>query len=276
MLTNLREILKDAMNNNYIIPGFNVFGYEDASAVIKAGEKMNAPIVLLTHKAARKYMPISYTAPLFKAMAEKASIPVCLQLEHAKDFQIIEEAIELGYTSVMYDGSQLPLEENIRNTKKVIQLAHSFNVSVEAEIGSVAYEDIYQDNASIYTCPLEAEQFVNETKVDALAIAIGTVHRQQQQSAHIQYERLSEIEKVTNTPLVLHGSSGISHEDLSELSKTKISKVNIGTALRTAFGDALKEEVLNEDHLYNRKDLFKGPMEAVQKVVMEKLSALGF
>lgn len=276
MLVNLNNMVKDAMNQNYIIAGFNVFGYEDARAVIEGAEEKGAPVVLLTHKAARDYMPIEYTASLFKTMAEKARIPVCLQLEHAKDFSLIEKAINLGYTSVMYDGSQLPLEENIENTKKVIQLAHSFDVSVEAEIGSVAYEDIYQDNASIYTSPEDAEKFVNETKVDALAIAIGTVHRQQKQSAQIQYKRLSEIEKVTNTPLVLHGSSGISHEDLNKLSKTNISKVNIGTALRVAFGNALKEEVLDENHLYNRKDLFKSPIQAVKETVIQKLSALGF
>ena len=200
MLVNLTELTKDAAKRKYIIGSFNVYGYEEAWAAIRGAEEMNAPVVLLTNKTAFDYMDLEYYAALFKKMAESAKVPVCIQLEHAREYSLIEKAIKEGYTSVMYDGSQLPLKENIENTKKVVELAHRFGISVEAEIGAVGYKDLYTENKEIYTEPEEAKIFVTETNVDALAISIGTVHRMQNEQACIQYERLEEIQKRTEVP----------------------------------------------------------------------------
>lgn len=180
-----------------------------------------------------------------------------------------------GYTSVMYDGSQLPIEENIKNTKEIVKIARSLGITVEAEIGSVAYSD-KADIKAIYTEPEEAEYFARETEVDALAVAIGTLHRMQKQEANIQYDRLEKIISLIDTPIVIHGSTGVKDEDLIKLRNYNVGKVNIGTALRMAFYKALKSEMDLNPEVFDRTKLFKKPMEEVKKVAMEKMKLLGW
>ncbi|SHD76203.1 class II fructose-bisphosphate aldolase [Schnuerera ultunensis] len=276
MLVNMKEILKDAVKNNRSVAAFNVFGYEDAKAVIEAAEECNAPVILMTNKDAREFMDVEYYAKLFGAMAKNATVPVCIHLDHAKDYYLIARAIKAGYTSVMYDGSQLPLEENIKNTKEVVKLANACDISVEAEIGSVAYSDKNLDVKSIYTEPNEAEYFAKETKVHALAVAIGTIHRMQVQEAKIQYDRLEKITKLIDTPIVIHGSTGVKDEDLQKLTKYRVGKVNIGTALRMAFANTLRKEMENNPEVFDRIKLFKRPMEEVKKAAINKVKLLGW
>lgn len=276
MLVNMKGILEDAVKSNRTVAAFNVFGYEDAKAVIEAAEESNAPVILMTNKDAVEFMDIEYFAKLFGIMAKKAKVPVCIHLDHAKDYGLIARAIKVGYTSVMYDGSQLPLEENIENTKKVVKLANACNVTVEGEIGSVAYSDKNLDVKSIYTEPEEAEYFAKETKVHALAVAIGTLHRMQVQEAEIQYDRLEKIIKLIDTPIVIHGSTGVKDEDLQRLTKYNVGKVNIGTALRMAFANTLREEMGNNPNIFDRTKLFRRPMEEVKKVAVSKIKLLGW
>ncbi len=276
MLVNMNGILKDAVENNRIVAAFNVFGYEDAKAVIDAATECNAPVILMTNRDAVEYMDVRYFGRLFSEMARDAEVPVCIHLDHAKDFDIIVKAIMAGYTSVMYDGSQLPIEENIKNTKEVVKIAKPLGVSVEAEIGSVAYSDKNMNIKSIYTEPEEAEYFAKETRVDALAVAIGTLHRMQKQEANIQYDRLEKIINLINTPIVIHGSTGVKDEDLIKLRGYNVGKVNIGTALRMAFFKSLKQEMELYPEVFDRTKLFKKPMEEVKKVAMDKMKLLGW
>ncbi|NLY77430.1 MAG: class II fructose-bisphosphate aldolase [Tissierellia bacterium] len=276
MLVNMNGILKDAVENNRIVAAFNVFGYEDAKAVIDAATECNAPVILMTNRDAVEYMDVRYFGRLFSEMARDAEVPVCIHLDHAKDFDIIVKAIMAGYTSVMYDGSQLPIEENIKNTKEVVKIAKPLGVSVEAEIGSVAYSDKNMNIKSIYTEPEEAEYFAKETRVDALAVAIGTLHRMQKQEANIQYDRLEKIIKLIDMPIVIHGSTGVKDEDLIRLRNYKVGKVNIGTALRMAFFEALKQEMEFNPEVFDRTKLFKKPMEEVKKVSIKKMELLGW
>lgn len=275
MLVNLKEIVKGIKERNCAVAGFNVFGYEDASAVIKAAEALNAPVILMTNKVAVAHMPIEYYGVLFTAMAKDAKVPVCVHLDHATDVELVKRAIDSGFTSVMYDGSQLSLEENIRNTKEVVALAHPLNVSVEAEIGAVGYSGV-EGYKEVYTEPEEAKQFAEETGVDALAIAIGTLHRMETQEAKIQFDRLEAIQGMTDVPLVIHGSTGIKDEDLKKLINYHVVKINIGTALRMAFGKSLREEVLNKPNEFDRIALFKAPMKKVEEEAKNKMQLLGF
>lgn len=276
MLVNMKKIIKDATENNRSVAAFNVFGYEDAKAVIDAAESLNAPVILMSNKDAVEFMDVKYSSNLFGAMAKDASVPVCVHLDHAKEYALIEKAIEAGYTSVMYDGSQLPLEENIKNTKKAVKLAKEHNVTVEAEIGSVAYSDKNLNVKNVYTEPEEAKRFASETGVDALAVAIGTLHRMEVQEAVIQYDRIKEILKLIDIPIVIHGSSGVKDEDLKKLTKYNVGKVNIGTALRMSFGNTLRDELKNKPDEFDRMKLFKKPMEETKRVAIEKMKLLGW
>lgn len=276
MLVNMKDMVKEAAKSNCAIPGFNVFGYEDAKMVIEAAEELNAPVILMTNKDAVEHMSVKYYAALFRAMAEDAKVPVCIHLDHAKNLEIIEEAIKAGYTSVMYDGSQLPIEENISYTKKAVEMVREYNVSVEAEIGSVGYSDPNIKAVATYTEPDEAKDFAQKTGVDALAIAVGTLHRMQVQAAEIQYDRLNKIEELTEVPLVIHGSTGLKDEDLEKLAKYHVGKVNIGTALRMVFGNTMREEMNKQPEEFDRIKFFKEPMKAVKEVVLDKYAILGY
>lgn len=276
MLVNMSECVKSASMNNRVVPGFNVFGYEDALAVIHAAEKFNAPVILMSNSDAVEHMDVKHSASLFTSLADSTDIPVVIHLDHAQTFVLVLRAIKAGYTSVMYDGSALPLEENIVNTQQVVELARKYNVSVEAELGSVPYTDRNEDVKSVLTKADDAEIFTTRTSVDALAVAVGSLHRMQTKSARIDFDRLADIEKHTSVPLVIHGTSGIVDEDVKNLLLTNVGKMNIGTTLRMAFGNELKKEVLNNPNEFDRVKLFKKPMAAVQTAAEEKYRLLGW
>lgn len=276
MLVNMKEMMTVAAKSEKAVPGFNVFGYEDAKMVIEVAESINAPVILMTNKDAVEHMDVKYYGALFQAMAKEAKVPVCIHLDHAKSIDLIERAIDGGYTSVMYDGSQLSFDENIKNTKEVVALASAKDISVEAEIGSVGYSDPNIKAVAVYTKPEEAKQFAEETGVDALAVAVGTLHRMVVQEAEVQYDLLNEIEASTNVPLVIHGSTGLKDEDLEKIAKTNVGKVNIGTALRMAFGHTMRKVMAEQPEEFDRLKFFKEPMEATKAVVREKYRLLGY
>jgi len=275
MLVGLNDILNKAKENKCAIAGFNVFGYEDAASVVSAAESLNVPVILMTNSDAVKHMPISILGGILRKLAKESIVDVCVHLDHGKSFDEIMEALRAGYSSVMYDGSQLPLEDNIRETKKVVDIAKYFGVSVEGEIGSVGYSDPAIEAKARYTKPEEAKRFVEETGVDAVAVAIGTLHRMEAQEASIQFDLLKEIESLVDIPLVLHGSTGVKNGDLESLSQTGISKVNIGTALRMAFGHTMRQEFDLYPLEFDRLKLFKQPMVEVEKIAIKKMKILG-
>jgi len=276
MIVNMSECVKSASRSGRIVPGFNVFGYEDARAVINAAEKFNAPVILMSNSDAIEHMDPAYSAALYRSLAEVTEVPVVIHLDHAKTFELILRTIGTGYTSVMYDGSALSLEENIVNTQRVLELARKNDVSVEAELGSVPYTDRNKEVQSVLTIPEDARTFAAGAPVDALAVAVGSLHRMQTKSARIDFERLSAIENCTNIPLVIHGTSGIVDEDVKKLLSTNVGKMNIGTALRMAFGNELKEQVLSKPNEFDRVKLFNKPMSAVQAAAEEKYRLLGW
>jgi fructose-bisphosphate aldolase class II len=275
MLVTLKEIINDAAGQDYAIPAFNIFGYEDIFPVVSAAQEMRAPVILSTNLVALQHMPVEYLAPLMLQAAKSVSVPVCIHLDHGKDLDSVIRSIENGYTSVMYDGSQLPLKDNIRKTREIVEYAHKHGISVEAEIGSVGYSSPSIQMKHILSDPDEVEIFVRETGIDAVAVSVGTVHRMETQGAQINFELLQAIQERVGIPLVIHGSSGVPDEDLRKLTSCRVGKINIGTALRMAFGSALREEMMEHVEEYDRIQLFQKPMAAVKDAAKQKFKILG-
>jgi fructose-bisphosphate aldolase class II len=275
MLVPLHTIAKEASKNNYAIAAFNVFGYEDAIAVVRAAEEIQSPVILAANLVAIQHMPIPIMGPLLVTIAKQSSVPVCVHLDHGKDFAYIMQAIKYGFSSVMYDGSQLSFEENVRVTKEIAKAAHAFDVSMEAEIGSVGYSDPSIPMKHLFSDPKETAQFVEQTGIDAVAISVGTLHRMEKQEATIDFNRLEQISKNVSVPLVIHGATGVPDDTLKRLAQTQVGKINIGTALRMAFGQSLRNEVALQSSEFDRIKLFKQPMESVKQVAITKMKLLG-
>lgn len=275
MLVNLKEVLKYGEKHQCAIAGFNVFGYEDAMAVVKAAQSQKTPVILMANRDAVAHMPVDILAGILTKTAQMAEIPVCVHLDHSLSIEKIKEGIEAGFTSVMLDASQKSYEENLKMTKEVVKMAHPLGISVESEIGSVGYSDPSIEAKTMYTDPEEAEKFAKETGVDALAISIGNLHRMTTQTVRLQFGRLEEIKKRVDVPLVLHGSSGIPDDELVKAIQMGIRKVNIGTALRMEFGNTLRKQMEEDKEIFDRIQLFKKCMEAVQKKAEEKIQFMG-
>jgi fructose-bisphosphate aldolase class II len=277
MLADLKGLVEAAASGGYAVPAFNVFGYEDAIAVVRAAEQIQAPVILAANVVAVAHMPLPYLAPVLLQAAKEAAVPVCVHLDHGKDFEAVKAAISHGFTSVMYDGSQLPLADNIERTAEIAAYARERGVSVEAEIGSVGYSDPSIAMKHVFSDPEEVKRFVDATGIDAVAVSVGTVHRMEEQGATIQFDRLRAIEGKVTTPLVIHGSSGVPDEALRRLATTfRVGKVNIGTALRMAFGRTLRQQMTEKPQEFDRIKLFQKPMEAVSEAVIAKYHQLGF
>lgn len=231
MLVNMRDLLSDAQKGNYAVGSFSVANMEMVLGVIKAAEELNAPIILQIAEVRLKQSPLEIIGPLMVAAAKNAKVPVAVHFDHGKTIEKITQALDIGFTSVMFDSSHLPLDENIEFTKKIIEIARKYEASVEAEIGCVGgSEDGSEDIAINCTKPEDAVKFENETGVDALAIAIGNAHGNYKSTPKLRFDILSEVEQKTHTPLVLHGGTGISPDDFVRCSKTGIKKINIATA----------------------------------------------
>ena len=231
MLVNMRDLLKDAQNGNYAVGSFSVANMEMVLGVLKAAEELNAPVILQIAEVRLKQSPLELIGPLMVAAAENAKTPVAVHFDHGKTEEKIGLALELGFTSVMFDGSHLPLDENIAQTKKIMAIAQEYDAAVEAEIGCVGgSEDGSEDIAINCTKPDDAVRFVNETGVDALAIAIGNAHGNYKSTPKLRFDILEKCAELVDTPLVLHGGTGISLEDFVKCSKTGIKKINIATA----------------------------------------------
>ena len=231
MLVNMKELLADAEKGNYAVGSFSVANMEMVLGVLKAAKELNAPVILQIAEVRLKQSPLEVIGPLMVAAAKSASTPVAVHFDHGKTMEKISQALEIGFTSVMFDGSHLPLDENIAQTKEVIRKAKEYGAAVEAEIGCVGgSEDGNEDIAINCTKPEDAVRFENETGVDALAIAIGNAHGNYKSTPKLRFDILEEVERLTKTPLVLHGGTGITPDDFVKCSKTGIKKINIATA----------------------------------------------
>ena len=274
MLVNLCDILKVARNNKTAVIGFNVFGYGWAKAVIRAAENCGRPVILLTNRDFVEYIPPQHIGPVFADLANCAAVPVCLHLDHNNDFNVIREALDSGYSSVMYDGSSLPLEQNIANSQKVVAWTNEKNASVEGEVGTVAYTD-KPNSVTEFSDPLEAERYAKESGVDALAISVGTTHRSTTQCAKINYELLTDIAGRVQQPLVIHGTSSIREADFKKLPQYGVAKYNVGTVLRQEYTKSLRNVLQQDDFIFDKLQLNREPLEAIYRIAKVLIESVG-
>jgi fructose-bisphosphate aldolase, class II len=256
----LNDVLRPAMANNSAVAGLVVLGWEDVGAFVEAAEIARLPVILQAGPGCRTHTPVPILGKMFRYLAERASVPVVCHIDHARSVEECQQGIEHGFTSVMIDGSMLPLAENIALTQQVVRLSKPLGISVEGEVGVVGYSG---GAASAYTAPEEAHIFERDTGVDALAISVGNLHLQTERKAVIDMAALRAIEEVTSVPLVLHGGSGIPKATRQLLaSSSRVKKFNIGTELRMAFGTALRSVLARQPEEYDRITLLRATIPA--------------
>ncbi len=241
-LVNMKDLLQKAKEGNYAVGSFSVANMEMILGIVKAAEEMNSPIILQIAEVRLNHSPLEIIGPAMLAAAKNAKVPVAVHLDHGTSLECIKKALELGFTSVMFDGSHLPLEENIRMTKEVISLAKDYGAAVEAEIGCVGgSEDGSVDIAMRCTSPEQAVLFRKETGVDALAIAIGNAHGFYKEAPQLRFDILEAVADSVDVPLVLHGGTGIEPEDFIKCHQKGIKKINIATATFAASESKVRE-----------------------------------
>lgn len=242
MLVNLNDVLKRAQKEKYAVGLFNTTDTDMLQAAIEAAEEMRSPIIIGTAEVLLPYGELKLIAPSIIEKAANATVPVVVHYDHGLTFDRCLEALKLGFSSVMFDGSAKPYEQNIEETKEIVKIAHALGATVEGEIGHVG-EAAKEDNllTEMYTTPREAEEYLKATGVDALAVAIGSAHGVYKKKPMLNIERLKEIRQAVAVPLVLHGGSGLSDDDFKNTIKEGIAKVNIFTDLCLAGERAMKD-----------------------------------
>ena len=276
-LVTMEEILTKANEGNYAVGGFNMNNLEFLQAIVEAAEEENSPVIIQASEGALNYMNMHYALPMAISAAEEASVPLAIHLDHGGGFEQIIKCIRNGFTSVMIDGSKLPFEENIELTKKVIEAAKAVGVSVEAELGKIGgTEDGHtvDEREATFTKVDEAEEFVERTNVDALAIAIGTAHGPYEGEPKLDFKRLDKINQALGLPLVLHGASGVPKESISQAIDLGINKINVNTAFQQAW-TAKVRDVLKDPDVYDPRKICGPGREAMKKAVKEKIRLFG-
>ena len=273
MLVTLNDVLKKAREENYAVGLFNATDSDMLNAVISAAEEVNSPVIIGTAEVLLPYGELSLIASGMLNAAKNAKVPVVLHFDHGLTFEKCIEALKLGFSSIMFDGSANDLEENLAKTREMVKIAHAFGASVEGEIGHVGNADSGDgDKDDMYTTPKEAIDFIEKTGVDALAIAIGTAHGAYKTKPKLDIERLKQIRAVTNTPLVLHGGSGLSDDDFKNTIKYGVSKVNIFTDLCLAGEKAMKKGLEEGKDYLEIRNL---KVDAIKKAVIKKMTLFG-
>lgn len=273
MLVNLNDVLPKAQKENYAVGLFNTTDTDMLEAVISAAEEMRAPVIIGTAEVLLPNGELKLIAPSIIAAAKRATVPVVVHYDHGLTFDRCIEALQLGFSSIMFDGSAHDEAENLKQTAEMVKIAHSMGVSVEGEIGHVGQAATGDGNDSdMYTTPEEAVNFVKATGVDALAIAIGTAHGAYKTKPKLDISRLSEIRAALDTPLVLHGGSGLSDDDFRNTIKNGIAKVNIFTDLCNA-GEKAMREGLDEGKAYLAIRNMK--VEEIKNAVKRKIELFG-
>ncbi|MEN6412234.1 MAG: class II fructose-bisphosphate aldolase [Veillonellales bacterium] len=272
-LVTMRELLQDARKRKYAVGGFNVFNFETLGAVVEVAEELKTPLILGIPERLFKFVDVELLSAAMIRAAQKTSVPVALHLDHGHTYEGVMKAIRWGFTSVMYDGSPLAFEENLKRTKEITRIAHSLDISVEGELGYVGYyqgvNDIKEDNIVPTTV---AADFVDRTKIDALAVAVGNNHGTYRGNTKLNFPRINELNSTINVPLVMHGGSKLSKEDFRSSIQSGISKINIATDMFLVAGEKLRSEIAKEPDMVNYIHLMaavkKGVKDSVRKYML--------
>lgn len=251
MLVTLNEIMKIAEERKIAVGAFNAPNLESLRAVLAAAEELKLPVIIQVAQCHEIYTPLAMIGPVMVECAKKAAVPVCVHLDHGETFEYLEEALKIGFTSIMYDGSVLPYEENVANTKKAVAMAAKFGANVEAELGSMGKRESgagdgsgENDDTKIYTDPVQAKAFVKETGVDALACSFGTTHGIYLTKPRLDFTVVERVrEETEGIPVVMHGGSGVSKEDFHAAIRAGVRKINYFTYMDKAAGTAVAKWV---------------------------------
>ena len=273
MLVNLNEVLKKAQKGKYAVGLFNTTDTDMLQAVIEAAEESNSPVILGTAEVLLPYGELKLIAPSVIAAAKRAKVPVVVHYDHGLTFDRCIEALKLGFSSIMFDGSAKPYEQNIAETREMVKIAHAFGATVEGEIGHVG-EAAKEDNllTDMYTTPEEAKAYFEATGVDALAVAIGSAHGVYKKKPMLNIERLKEISSAVKVSLVLHGGSGLSDDDFKNTIRNGIAKVNIFTDLCLAGERAMKD---GEEKKLGYLETRNLKVEYIKEAVKHKMTLFG-
>lgn len=271
-------LLRAAQDGGYAVGAFNFSNLEIMQAIFRAAEAERAPVILQVSQGAIRYAGLEYLVAMAQVVARKASVPVALHLDHGTDLNLVYECINAGFSSVMFDGSKLPLAENIALTRQVVAASRRANVSVEAELGRIGgtEDDVsVTEQEAFFTDPGEARYFVEQTGVDSLAVAIGTAHGHYRGEPKLDFERLTRISTLIPVPVVLHGSSGVPEGAIREAIRRGVRKVNIDTDIREAFIGTVRR-MLGENPSESDPRKILGPArEAAEEVIRKKIRLFG-
>ena len=275
-LVTSKEMLKKAQEGGYAIGAFNAENMEMIQAIVEAAEELNAPVMIQTTPSTVRYGTLPVYKAMVEAVANQSPVPVAIHLDHGSDFELCKAALDAGYTSIMIDGSKLPLEENIAVTKQVAELCKAKSVPVEGEIGQVGgkEDDTECENAG-YTIPAEAVEFEKQTGLTSMAVGVGTAHGFYAETPVLNTELISELKTLLSSPMVLHGASGISDEAVRDCIKRGICKVNFATELRVAYSDGVKEVLASSPDTFDPKAYGKLAKEKVKELVKNRILVCG-
>ena len=274
MLVNLKQIINMAEEGGYCIPAFNVYNVETVMGVIKAAEEAKAPVIIQVYPRLVNEEIGYYLAPVVLAAAKKATVPVCFHLDHGATEKEIQRILYWGATGIMYDGSVHSYEDNVANTKHIVDICDAIDIGVEGELGHVG--SVNDDAMEEYTDPAEASDFVKRTGVCCLAVLIGNAHGHYKKTPKLDIDRVKAIREATGgLPLVLHGGSGIPDDQVKAAIKAGIRKMNIGTDVCCSFAEGTLE-TLNDPNRSLAIDVFmKKPIETIKKLALEKIKLVG-
>jgi fructose-bisphosphate aldolase class II len=268
-----RAVLAAARAGRYAVPAFNVFNLEMIQAVCRAAELERAPVIVQVSPRSLSYAGLRPLAALTTAFAAETDAPIVLHLDHGPDLDTCRAALAAGFTSVMFDGASLPFADNVAATRGVVALAHAAGASAEAELGEIGHADTPRD--VVYTDPEEAARFVAATGVDALAVAIGTIHGMHETGAKLDLPRIAELRNRVDAALVMHGSSGVDDETLVQAIQAGIAKVNLSTALQRVFMDALRASAARPGHEIDARAVLGETRDAVVQEMRRRIHLLG-
>lgn len=274
-LTTTVSMLRKAQEQGFAVGAFNVENMEMAQAIISAAEELGAPVILQTTPSTVRYAGTGMYAAMVAALAQEASVPVAMHLDHGDSFALCAQALRSGYTSVMIDGSKLPLEENIALTYKVSEMCSAVDVPVEGEIGRVGGKEDDLESDGGYTIPEEAVRFEKESGLFSMAVGVGTAHGFYKEKPQLNKELITTLRGMLQAPMVLHGASGLSDEDVKDCIRRGICKVNFATELRAAYTEGVKAVLAENPKTFDPKAYGKEARQRVKALVMERMLVCG-
>lgn len=280
-IVSMKEMLEKAKEEKYAVGQFNLNNLEYGQAILEAAQEENSPVIIGVSEGAARYMGgYKVAVAITESLVEEYNItvPVAIHLDHGSSFEECAKAIHAGFTSVMIDASHLPLEENIAETKKVVELAHLLGVSVEAELGRIGGEEddlVVEDAEAAYAIPAECERLVEETNVDFLAPALGSVHGPYKGEPNLGFDKMEEILHLTNVPLVLHGGTGIPLKDIQRAISLGTAKINVNTENQIVQAAKVREVLAEQPDLYDPRKYLGPSREAIKQAVIGKMREFG-